>query len=747
MKLFIWLAALAATLTAAEFHVSPAGSDENPGTDGSPFRTLERARLAMRAAGPAGSTVWLHEGIYRITRSFGLVTQDSGTPEAPATWRAWPGDNVRIIGGAPVSAWEPAEGRDGIWVADLAGQGITDFGRLTSRGASRTVRPAALELFFEGRAMRLARWPNRGWAIITATPAGQMGGRFTVDTDRLSRWVSTGDIWLHGYWTYDWADSYEHVAAIDPERGEIRTDPPHGIYGYLPQHRFRVLNVLEELDEPGEWYLDRSMGVLYFWPPAPIASNSAFISLLEGPLFSLRDASHVHLRDLVFEITRGNAVEITGGEANLVRHCTIRNTGNRAVVVSGGKGHGVAGCEITATGDGALLLAGGDRATLTPAGHFATSNHIHDYSRWVRTYRPASQLAGVGNIVSHNLIHHAPHQAILLAGNDHVIEYNDIHTVAIETSDVGAFYMGRDWTERGNIIRGNFFHNLGNAEVSAVYLDDFASGARIEGNVFQRARRTVFLAGGRDNLVRNNLFIDSEPGVEADARGTTWAAKMFDGRDTTLFDRLRAVPFAAPPWSERYPALVNILEDEPALPKGNAVERNVSFGGVWTRLRDGTGQLVRSADNFTEGDPGFLDYHRNDFRLRDDSPAYLAGFQPIRWDAIGIDAEERGGFPPTLGVIHGRIEVIRRPGSLAGVRVVVENRGRTPAAGQYLLWVWPERGLKFRDQAGGAFDLEPGGQSITEFEIEVAPGMNELHVGLEFAGEDLSSVPVRIAVR
>ncbi|MEO2046854.1 MAG: hypothetical protein ABGX16_09810 [Pirellulales bacterium] len=89
--------------------------------------------------------------------------------------------------------------------------------------------------------------------------------------------------------------------------------------------------------------------------------------------------------------------------------------------------------------------------------------------------------------------------------------------VCLETDDVGAFYMGRDWTARGNHIRYNYFHHLGHGGkgigVMAIYLDDWASGTTILGNLCVQAGRAVLIGGGRDNLVQNNLFVDCVPSM------------------------------------------------------------------------------------------------------------------------------------------------------------------------------------------------------------------------------------------
>jgi len=196
--------------------------------------------------------------------------------------------------------------------------------------------------------------------------------------------------------------------------------------------------------------------------------------------------SHVTLQGMTLEACRDTAIEVAGGSRVLIAGCTIRNTGRDAVRMSG-RESGVVGCDISETGGGGVALDGGDRRTLTPAELYADNNHIHHFSRWDRVYQPGISLGGVGNRASHNLIENAPHMAIGFSGNDHRIEFNEIHSVCYESNDAGAVYAGRDWTMRGTIIRNNFFHHISGLEgrgCVGVYLDDQFSGTEVSKNVF-----------------------------------------------------------------------------------------------------------------------------------------------------------------------------------------------------------------------------------------------------------------------
>ena len=114
---------------------------------------------------------------------------------------------------------------------------------------------------------------------------------------------------------------------------------------------------------------------------------------------------------------------------------------------------------------------------------------------------------------------------------------------------------------------------------------------------------------------------------------------------TTMKPRLDAMPIKTPPWSKRYPKLIDLWADEPAAPKGNLVVRNVSFGGRWDGVQGQARPYVTFQDNLTDQDPHFVDTAAGNFQLRDDSPAYKLGFKRIPIEKIGLYRDE---FRPSL---------------------------------------------------------------------------------------------------
>ena len=671
-----WACACLAGAESMEFHVATNGNDAWSGipstpnaarTDG-PWASLEGARAGIRrlrgAPGlPAGGVqVTLHAGVYPLARPLALTREDSGTPEAPIAYRAAPGAQVRISGGRAISHFEPVtepallsrldvSARDHVQVADLRAQGLTNYGTPDGGGA---------ELFFNDEPMPLARWPNAGFIHITEvlgkTPVdvrgtkGSVEGLFRFEGDRPKRWAAESDPWVHGYWFWDWSDQRQRVKAIDAGNGTLEIAPPYHNYGYRKGQWFYGFNLLCEIDQPGEWYLDREKGRLYFWPPSPLPAGRAVVSVLPT-LVTLDEVSYVTFRGLVFEAARETAITMRGGTGNRILGCTLRNLGSAAISISGGSNHGVVGCDISQCGAGGVSLDGGDRKTLSPAGHFADNNHIHHYGRWRPMYSAGVSLSGVGNRATHNLIDNAPHQAISFGGNDHRIEFNEIHSVCHESNDAGAIYAGRDWTMRGTVIRNNYLHDITGFEgrgCVGVYLDDMFCGTEISGNLFVRVTRAAFVGGGRDCTIVNNVFVDCQPALHIDARAMGWAKYHADEWVKEAHEKgtLSGTRYREAPYRERYPKLPPILDEDPWAPRGNVVSRNLCFGGKWDEIEAKARPLVTFQANLVGTDPGFVDAAHANYELKPDAPALKAGFEPLPLASIGLYADaNRASWP------------------------------------------------------------------------------------------------------
>lgn len=577
----------------------------------------------------------LTPGVHQLTHTLVL-----GADTPPLTIRALaPG--VRIVGGLvlPDPDWQPVtdrsildhlpeQSRDPVLALVLPPEALAGWsGGLAGpvhRGMGVGVSAIRSELFIGGHACTPARWPNEGFAPVAgvtdpgSTPrnAGEdippsdrviepdRGGTFTLpdtpaDRARLARWANATDAWVHGYWWWDWADEQIPVASINPAANSVTLALPHR-YGLRNTARFAITNLPEELDAPGEYWIDTAAGVVYAWVPAQDLHAEVAISLLAEPMLTLDGASDITIEGLTFECARGGAIRAEHVERVEITRCSFANLGAQAIRLDGSRS-AVRRSRFTDIGGGGVALSGGDRATLTRADNTVEDCLFQRCGRVLRTYNPAIGLSGVGQRVSHNEISDLPHIAIMFGGNEHTIEANRIHHVVQETGDAGAIYCGRDWTVQGTLIRNNFFHDIEGSDAryqNAVYLDDMASGITVESNLFVRCNWGLLVGGGRDNIVRNNAFLACGMAIQYDARGVGWMAEhIADPATSTLHRNLAAVPIEQEPWASRYPALQTYLTDRFGRPVGGVVQGNALLGTPLGDIADR--ECVRVEDNTT----------------------------------------------------------------------------------------------------------------------------------------------------
>ena len=662
-------------------HVAPNGNDAwsgsvaEPADGDGPLASLRGARDRIRriktTGGPpaGGIEVVVRPGVYRQANALEFGKEDSGTADAPIVYRAAGRGKVRLSGGMALSGFtrvsEPEalaklepEARGRAWQTNLREQGMTEL--------DETVTPERrLELFFNDRPMTLARWPNEGWTVVKDVPkqdtSDGTGGQIIYLDDRSDRWVNESEAWLYGCWRYQWSDDFMRVASIDPEKNLITFAPPRHRFGYSKTKPFYALNLLCELDRPGEWYLDRESGMLYFYPPEPVERGRPEVSRAAS-ILRMKTASHLTFEGLVVEASQSDGVVLDYCNSIRFVSCTFRNTGDSGLRIREGTEISVIGCDVTDTGGSGINMSGGSVSRLEPANNLVVNNHIWRVARWKRMMRPGINLHGVGTRVAHNLIHDMPHSAMWFGGNDHLIEFNEIHSVCYEANDAGAIYTGRSWTSRGHVIRNNYIHNvhgLGGRFAMGVYLDDMFSSADIYNNLFYRVLNPVILGGGRDNSVTNNIFVESGPAITIDDRAMhSWADYHANAwlKEQKEKGTIGGVAIDKPPYSERYPRLAKIMEGTPKAPEGNLVARNISYNGRWSLIYAGAARYVRLEDNLVDVDPRFVDPENLDFQLRDDSPAFKLGFKRFPIGRIGlIDDGARASWP-----VHHEVIPLRR---------------------------------------------------------------------------------------
>ncbi len=585
------------------------------GTREKPFATIEAAKDAVRALVAAGLTepvtVSIGAGEYSTA---GLVFDegDTGSADCPIAYRGE--GNVILNGGVTLSAvdFEPltegekarlhGEAKERVVRVDLTKLGLTTaaLGVMPSLGSYTTASkydggttgPMYCELFVDNRRMTVARYPDtdylRAGDIVTTGDGLEIGGKkkktaaewaaqrnppsdvYAIAHDtavRASGWQSLDDVWVFCYPMYTWADMSSPIHWLDAEKDQMELTYV-SMYGVRANMPYYFYNVFEELDAPGEWYLNRDSGVLYLYPPTDcdFARAHMTLSLKVNPIIEMTNVQHITISGLTLTASRSHGIVVEGDHIE-IENCTVSNVADWGILLQGNH-NTVSGCEIMYTGRGGIRCTGGDRDTLTSSECRIVHNHIHDVGEIFHTYHPAVGLNGVGILCAHNELHDSSHMLLSFSGNNHIIEYNEIYNACKFADDSSSIYSGRNYTTCGHVIRCNYFHDIfsdadSHIGIFGVYCDDNNGSCTIEKNIFLRCQSALLLHGGHDMIFRNNLILEacakSQYALRFHDYGY-WKDLLPGG---THEKGLAAVPWEGAIWSEAYPHIREYLTWDP----------------------------------------------------------------------------------------------------------------------------------------------------------------------------------------
>jgi len=654
-------------------YVEEGGNDAAAGTIGAPLATMTGARDKVRELKSAGESpkngfvVYFREGEYNINEQALFTEQDSGTETAPIVYRSYPGEEVSITGSVDLdaSAFGPISdaaiknriidetARERVVTANLEELGISNYGQVVLNGTYSYYNPEFSfpekykkpnanppEFFLDGKPLTIARYPNDsvlgvseivdyGWNIdddLGPNDASLLPGtpfKIKIDDARLSHYADAKDPLLYGFFRYHWAD--QTVPFTYDANTEIITSAWSALFGVTDNAQMYFYNLLEEIDEPGEYYLDYDTGDLYFYPPTDLVGQKLQMSCLDESLIKIQNADYLEFHDFEIGTTRKEAVEISNGEHNVISNLEISNTAANAVTVFG-RYNTVKNCYIHDV-NGGIELSSNGRSDLQETCNQVINNHIKDYARILKTYNEAVCVVGVNDYVAYNEIHGADHLAIEFSGFKNKIYYNEIYDVCLNTNDAGAIYGGRSWvTGRGTEIKYNYFHDLGVGTgwsgVGAVFLDGGQCEVTMEGNVAEDLTRAFWVGGGWDCKVINNITVNVDNAFFMSAIMKYVTASDLERWTTELESPL----YSLDELKTEFPLLDKMRQKTVAdwvLPYNNYYGDNIVVNGLSESYHHTEAQnLINLGTNYvTDSDPGFYDYKNKDYRLRDDASA------------------------------------------------------------------------------------------------------------------------------
>lgn len=638
------------------YYVSPAGDDAAAGTRSAPWRTLAGAQAALRALRTAGALdrpveVELAAGTWTLDAPWTFGPDDSGTVDAPVTWRAPVGETVTLSGGVPVTGWT-ADGDDVVASVDEA---------------------PYLQLWVDGDRRPLARAPDTGFYSTAGTP-GSLYDQLVYNADEVpAAWdLSHAEVQVYHDQYGAWETSRLWVAAND-RASHTLTFTGASVWGQYAAERWYLENVPEALDAPGEWI--HTDGLLRVRPheSEDLSTETVIVPRLEHLLLVTGDPStgayvqQVTFQGLTFAytgwapgaagyagiqaaVTEGAAIEVVGGRDLTFDGCVIEHTGAHGIWLrEGTRDTTIVHTELADLGAGAVRL-GTTSAADDSGGNTVENSFLHGGGRVL----PSGQGVWIGqssdNTVLHDHIADFYYTGVQVGwywgyaattASDNYVGYNVIEQIGQDMlSDMGGVYtlgVSPGTQVEHNVIRDVNAYGYGGW---GLYTDEGSSFVTMNDNLVYSVDAEAFHQHyGEANVISNNILAYGQEAMIRRSRAEDHVSFYFldnivySGGADMLYDG------GYSDWTPGDYVMDHNLYADP-------VACSLDWAGwswaEWQALGNDVDSLV--------ADPLFADPANHDFTLDPSSPAFSLGFQAFDPTEAGLVGEDAWtSLPATYG--------------------------------------------------------------------------------------------------
>lgn len=704
--------------------VSAVGDDSGDGSEEEPLRTLEKAidvANEMREDSDKLIEILLREGTYSVTNTIKII--NSQKDDHLLKISAYQDEKVTINAGVdiPLSAMSIADSDFTNAIIDKPNAGsvlqynlkdaqIEDLGEISLRGhLISDEKEAQAELSLNGEVQKLAGWPNGEYTgLIKPTDSNEYGKRtksgiangcsFQVNYDRPSQWSKPEQAWLSGTIGPNYEFDYYPVSRFDSEEKRVYLSRG-ALEKYYTEPYYRFENVPEELDEPGEYYIDRQSGMLYFYPPEDAPKDSVLTITMSTPtlgvsgkapnsMFRIENSKNIVFENLIFKGGRGSA--ITGKNNSNIQfiNCEINSFGENGIRFDASTDIKISDCKIHDVGqDGILFVSCGNYKTLSPSNIVVSNNDIYNFARLERSYKTGIDFGYrcVGATAANNHIHNGPHAGMIFYGVNNDIYGNEFDNLVTEFSDMDALYCNNSnypW-ERGNKIHNNYFHDIGKSSmngrhqinVRAIRTDNRGCGLNIYENLFYNIGDGgngngnngigAITAEGTRNRIFNNLFVDCNEAyfntlqykeIETADDGTLYPDTVINSSGVEVANTINGAKVAdlkkqmenyLPVYGKQFPELYKYFYEHPNMSKTNEFKNNMiiniaiplsNINGTQNEEGfRGSQMLTAASGNYVStSDPGFVSYDNGNLELSSSATSLVEGLPNFEMSSFGI---------------------------------------------------------------------------------------------------------------
>jgi len=688
-------------------YVSPAGNDkwsgryDHPlpdGTDG-PVATLSGARDNIRRMKRDGTwagamEVLIRGGVYRLAEPVEFGAEDSG----PVRYAAYPGETPVFDGGVRIDNWTERQlNSRTVWIADLP--------------EVRNGKWYFRQLFVNGRRMPRSRYPKQGYFTIEDVPGFSLEGtkenglfagsdQFHYADGNIRPWRNLQDVDLivHHYWV----EERMPIERVD-EVSRLVVSSRRSVFGMRDDEartfaHYYVENVWEEMSEPGEWYLDRSEGKLYYLPlpgqkldqtEAVAPRIECFLRLHGDPAAGLPVEDLIfcglHFRHSDWHLPPGGdpeniagipgmdkqdlasspqaaywlpgAISLYGARQCAFLNCKLTHIGFYGIDLRHGcKEIRLVGNEIRDIGAGGIKISGASAygpasgpESMRTGQHLITDNHIHQGGKVFASACGIVVRHAYANLIAHNHIHDLYYTGISCGWEwtyrdnvtkDNIIEKNHIHDLGFGlTNDLGGIYLLG--VQPGTVVRGNLIHHVTKKNYGGwgIYTDEASSHILVENNIVHHTHSQCFHQHyGRENIVRNNIFAFGQEGLASLTRIEQHNAMTYE-KNIFLTDGSPVYLGKGENALQRraFRSDGNLFWDiggKPIVHANFSKDEAARMIGLESFDMDQF-RAMRYDLHSAVANPGFRDPLNGDFTMSEDSPAIAHGFQPIELSDVG----------------------------------------------------------------------------------------------------------------
>ncbi len=654
--------------------VAPNGDDANSGTVDAPLKTFEKAKeLLKNNTSDEAVTVWFREGTYTIENTVEFTADDKSN----VLYRSYPDEKVVFSGAKVISDWSETtiNGVDA-FVTDIEINSDEDYFRSLFKDGKRLSRPNYPKtglLKIADPKTDEAMVPDHNASFFTNSAV------FYAHKQDIFNFSNTQDVDVRIM--HFWCDELLPVHSIDTDTGRVETQKPTAMTVRVDDN-YIFENVKEALGQPGEWYLDRSEGKLYYIPEeGDTVENTVLYAGKTEKLLTVNNAENITFRGINFENTDWEYIGKTDGtfnnefpadhplfenlnynsnhtqaafdvpaainvsasnEINFV-DCLFKNISYTAIKFENASQNcTIESSEFKEIGANAIFIHGdGNAVPATTKNINVKDCHINRYGRIFNNAIGILLTHAIDCELSNNEIHEGWYTGISVGwtwgyGNNPTnnikITNNLIYDIGNGwLSDMGGIYtLG---IQPDTVISGNVIHNVGCDEGSygyggwGIYLDEGSSGMLVENNlVYDCSSQTFHQHYGKDNIVRNNIFAFGEEGAfritkNEDHNSLTLSNNIFVTDNATMYALT----------TER-----DWFVDDSNLYWDYTNGGNV-YSGDSMSFFERKSLVIMTArgyyNNAVFADPLFKDPQNRDFTLATNSPALETGFKAWEYDA------------------------------------------------------------------------------------------------------------------